>query len=188
MSIAPADYLAVAWISAHIVIVNLQPMDLMIRIHVIISSCQPPKSWNKNHFIQSKLCNIIKKLNCYDLQITSWSIQIRACLFSKSSLARLQEFWNSSICLYEIKRKNLFKSTCPTGSFTCPGLSGSVKRRALHIPSFLIATSFYLSHGENYKINAKQLWRLGSYILFVSVHCGHIWYQSCIRHIVPCVH
>ena len=36
--------------------------------------------------------------------------------------ARLQEFWNSSICLlYEIKRKNLFKSTCPTGSFTCPG-------------------------------------------------------------------
>ena len=39
----------------------------------------------------------------------------RACLFSKSSLARLQEFWNSSICLYEIKRKNLFKSTCPTG-------------------------------------------------------------------------
>ena len=30
----------------------------------------------------------------------------RACLFSKSSLARLQEFWNSSICLYEIKRKN----------------------------------------------------------------------------------
>ena len=30
-----------------------------------------------------------------------------ACLFSKSSLAWLQEFWNSSICLYEIKRKNL---------------------------------------------------------------------------------
>ena len=57
--------------------------------------------------------------------------QCRACLFSKSSLARLQEFWNASMCLYEIKRKNLFKSTCPTGSLTCPGLSGSGKRRAL---------------------------------------------------------
>ena len=55
----------------------------------------------------------------------------RTCLFSKSSLARLQEFRNSSVCLYEIKRKNLFKSTCPTGSFTCPGLSGSGKRQAL---------------------------------------------------------
>ena len=39
---------------------------------------------------------------------------------SKSSLALIQEFWNSSICLYEIKKKNLSKSTCPTGSFTCP--------------------------------------------------------------------
>ena len=45
--------------------------------------------------------------------------------------AQLHEFWNSSICLYEIKKKNLFKSTCPTGSFTCPGLSGSGKWRAL---------------------------------------------------------
>ena len=45
---------------------------------------------------------------------------IRACLFSKSSLAWLQEIWISSICLYEIERVNLFKSTCPTGSFTCP--------------------------------------------------------------------
>ena len=56
----------------------------------------------------------------------------RACLFSKSSLAQLQEFWNSSICLYEIKRKNLFKSTCPTGNFTCPGPSGSGKQWALN--------------------------------------------------------
>ena len=55
----------------------------------------------------------------------------RARLFSKSSLALLQEFWNSSICLYEIKKKNLSKSTCQTGSFTCPGPSGSGKRRAL---------------------------------------------------------
>ena len=58
----------------------------------------------------------------------------RACLFSKSSLAWLQKFWNSSICLYEIKRTNLFKSTCPTGSFTCPGLSGSGKWRAMFRP------------------------------------------------------
>ena len=55
----------------------------------------------------------------------------RARLFSKSSLARLQEFWNSSICLYEMKKKNLSKSTCPTGSFTCPGPSGSGKWPAL---------------------------------------------------------
>ena len=55
----------------------------------------------------------------------------RASLFSKSSLARLQEFWNSSICLYEIIRKNMFKSTCPTGIFTCPGPWGSGKRLAL---------------------------------------------------------
>ena len=33
--------------------------------------------------------------------------------------------------LYEIKRKNLFKSTCPTGSFTCPGPLGHGKQRAL---------------------------------------------------------
>ena len=45
----------------------------------------------------------------------------RARLFSKSSLARLKEFWNFSICLYEIKKKNLSKSTCPTGSFTSQG-------------------------------------------------------------------
>ena len=70
----------------------------------------------------------------------------RACLFSKSSLARLQEFWNSSICFYEIKRKNLFKSTCPTGSFTCPGPSGSGKRRALHLMAWCRqATKHYLN-------------------------------------------
>ena len=65
--------------------------------------------------------------------IRSMIAENRACLFWKSSLARLQEFTgrNSSICLYEIKRKNLFKSTCPTGSFTCPGPSGSGKRWAL---------------------------------------------------------
>ena len=58
----------------------------------------------------------------------------RASLFSKSSLARLQEFRNSSICLYiyEIKRKNLFKSTRLTSTFTCPRPSGSGKRRALY--------------------------------------------------------
>ena len=59
-----------------------------------------------------------------------------ACLFSKSSLAWLQEFWNSSIFLYEIKRKNLFKSTCPSSSFTCPGSSGSGKLGALHALPF----------------------------------------------------
>ena len=32
----------------------------------------------------------------------------------------------------QIKKKNLFKSTCQTGSFTWPGRSGSGKRRALH--------------------------------------------------------
>ena len=60
-------------------------------------------------------------LNQCWLTMKSGHIHLRACLFSKSSLARLQEFWNSSICLYEINRKNLFKSTCPSGSFTCPG-------------------------------------------------------------------
>ena len=63
-------------------------------------------------------------------------------LFSKSSLARLQEFWNSSICLYEIKRKNLFKSTCPTGNFTCPGPSGSGKPRALCVKSCMWSWSY----------------------------------------------
>ena len=60
-----------------------------------------------------------------------WHQVIRACLFSKSSLAWLQEFWNSSICSCEIKRKTLFKSTLPTGSLTSPGPSGSGKQRAL---------------------------------------------------------
>ena len=45
----------------------------------------------------------------------------------------LPDFKNFEIllCLYEIKRKNLFKSTCPTGSFTCPRPSGNGKWRAL---------------------------------------------------------
>ena len=60
----------------------------------------------------------------------------RACLFSKSSLARLQEFWNSSICLYEIKRKKSVQIHL-TGSFTCPGPSGSGKRRALCLAELL---------------------------------------------------
>ena len=55
----------------------------------------------------------------------------RARLFSKSSLAWLQEFWNSSICLHEIKKKNLSKSACLTGSFTYPGPTGSGRQRAL---------------------------------------------------------
>ena len=32
-----------------------------------------------------------------------------------------------SALLYKIKKKNLLKSTCPTGIFTCPGLPGSGK-------------------------------------------------------------
>ena len=67
----------------------------------------------------------------YDKAIMVTTLLSRARLFSKSSLAQLQEFWNSSICLYEIKKKNLSKSTCPTGSFTCPGPSGSGKQQAL---------------------------------------------------------
>ena len=63
--------------------------------------------------------------------LTIFAFCCRARLFSKSSLSRLQEFWNSLICLYEIKKKNLSKFMCRTGSFTCPGPSGSGKRRAL---------------------------------------------------------
>ena len=83
----------------------------------------------------------LQKLTVTILYLTHWghwcifvyiyTYICRARLFSKSSLARLQEFWYYSICLYEIKKKNLSKSTCPTGSFTCPGPSGSGKRRAL---------------------------------------------------------
>ena len=81
----------------------------------------------------------------------AWACFIRARLFSKSSLARLQEFWNSSICLYDIKKKNLSKSTCPTGGFTCPGPSGSGKRRALFIettflPECLLTEAFGQFH------------------------------------------
>ena len=74
----------------------------------------------------------------------------RACLFSKSSLARLQEFWNSPICLYEIKRKSLFKSTCPTGSFIWPGPSGNKKRRALYLCHHMTSLGHILS---NYVVN-----------------------------------
>ena len=62
-------------------------------------------------------------------------------------------------CLYEIKRKNLFKSTCPTGSFTCPRLSGSGKRRALVMmgPGLVSLTEItryaLLSQGQHWNRN-----------------------------------
>ena len=94
-------------------------------------------------------------------QSMQWCMH-RACLFSKSSLARLQEFWNSSIRLYEIKRKNLFKSTCPTGSFTCPGLSDSGKRRALmqyHVTlDHVIMALDYMHHQSS--INLLPVWEI----------------------------
>ena len=58
----------------------------------------------------------------------------RIGLPSKFLLAQPIEFCNSSICLYRIKKINLLKSTCLTGSFTCPGPSGSGKWRVL--PSY----------------------------------------------------
>ena len=67
------------------------------------------------------------------LNLYQASCPVEDFFFSKSALAQFQEFWNSSICLYEMKRKNLFKSTCPTGSFTCPGSPCSGKRRALPV-------------------------------------------------------
>ena len=76
----------------------------------------------------------------------------RAWLFSKSSLARLQEFWNSLICLYEIKRNNLFKSTCRTGSFTWPRPLGSGKWRTLHWPMSMMAYDITRSQWAKYDI------------------------------------
>ena len=84
--------------------------------------------WRK----KSEIFMMAKTFSCNDLFSRLWW-SIRARLFSKSSLAWLQEFWNSSICLYDIKKKNMSKTTCPTGSFTCPGPSGSGKRQALSI-------------------------------------------------------
>ena len=103
----------------------------------IVSDCFVAccKTW-QSLFLTKKCVIYTTKLawSRHDLSKVTWyDNKIRASLFSKSSFARLQEFWNSSICLYEIKRKNLSQSTCPTGSFTCPGPSGSGKRRALKI-------------------------------------------------------
>ena len=89
---------------------------------------------------------------CEFLEILPWVI--RACLFSKLLFAQLQESWNSSICLYEIKRKNLFKSTCPTGSFTCPGPSNFEKRGALGfsaINHYLVSLSWVCLKINNIK-------------------------------------
>ena len=45
----------------------------------------------------------------------------RASRFSKFSLTQLSDFLNCLICLYKIKIKNLFKSTCPTGCLLASG-------------------------------------------------------------------
>ena len=99
------------------------------RVNFICLYQPKPKKWYK---IEIHLLQPLKQFSTLKVNSLWLSDTIcRARLFSKSSLARLQEFWNSSICLYEIKKKYLSKSTCPTGSFTCPGPSGSGKRRAL---------------------------------------------------------
>ena len=96
--------------------------------------------------------------------------QIRARLFSKSSLARLQEFWHSSICLYEIKKKNLSKATCPTGNFTCPGPWGTGKRRArTNMSDNFVRQLKTVKHLRNFYMKFKNFWRL--------------WFLPDIRHI-----
>ena len=120
-----------------------------------------------------------------DILMHQWVLLLlhRAWLFSKSSLARLKEFWNSLICLYETKRKNLFKSTCPTGSFTCPGPSGSEKRRALlQLISIVITKSqqteeahalmrlFYLYNANSYTRKDHLYIEIGS-SMHVSAYC-----------------
>ena len=121
----------------------------------------------------------------------------RARLFSKSSLAWLQEFWNSSICLYEIKKKNLSKSTCPTGSFTCPGLSGSGKRRALVIlhwwvkslwpsdgrwwqrsESTLVQVMFFCLTAPSHYLN--QRWQIISEVLLTFILVQ--FHKRCLNH------
>ena len=85
-------------------------------------------------------CNIgtkYSKPGSYTGEWLSWLShwpQGRAPFFSKFLLARPIEFCNSSICLinkHRIMKKNVLKSTCPTGSFACPGPMGSGKWWAL---------------------------------------------------------
>ena len=68
---------------------------------------------------------------CWHIISKAHSNSSRAPCFSKFSFAQLPEFDNSLIYLRRIKKRNWFKSTCPAGSFTCPGPSGIGKRWAL---------------------------------------------------------
>ena len=79
----------------------------------------------------------------------------RACLFSKSSLARLQEFWNSLICLYEIKEEKSVQIHLPDWLFYLPGPSGSGKRRALTSPVPLWI-HYQCSHQSQMKVMVYQ--------------------------------
>ena len=114
ISIRMSSYNVKIWWSYDYLISTMW-FPILVRWHLYIWN-RAEKSWITSSIFK----NAVWSANTY-----------RARLFSKSSLARLQEFWNSSICLYEIKKKNLSKSTCLTGSFTCLGPSGSGKRRAL---------------------------------------------------------
>ena len=121
----------------------------------------------------------------------NWQSEDRARLFSKSSFARLQEIWNSSICLYEIMKKNLSKSTCLTGSFTCPGLSGSGKRRALprSVKPFKMGFCFYPTLKKQMQpLNPlKSVLKVGdmSSTIAVTAHCLNALSQ--VRLIGHCV-
>ena len=62
--------------------------------------------------------------------------------FSKIFTCPTPKILHPSICLYKIKMKNLLKSTCPAGSFTCPRLLlDNGKRWALVYPNKYVHSS-----------------------------------------------
>ena len=107
-----------------------------LRINIFLMSCLSNLITSLNNSLLNGM--EVRSIRIVKVLLLVWEVGSQLCyyyrarLFSKSSLARPQEFWNSSIFLYEIKKKNQSKSTCLTGNFTCPRSSGSGKRWALY--------------------------------------------------------
>ena len=78
-----------------------------------------------------------------------------------------------------IKRKNLFQFICPTGSFTCPGPSGSGKRRALNGK-----TTFLYWDGPQCCIYGNRTWRWALAVRQSRYWKAHDWLLKAIGNVI----
>ena len=134
--------------------------DLRVTSHNLELSQEKKTLWKKCNQSWVPMGNRVQLQVCIPYRL--WFLEYKLTRAPRFSKFSLPEFFNSLICLYRIKKRNWFKSTCP-------GSSGSGKRWALltRVNSFMTGAHGF-SRSNNSTIYPWNLLLMGLNLCTIS--------------------